>query len=509
MRTSRRGITLPEIIVGITFLGIAAGAFIRFASQIQQTLVVLADAGRKEAWRTTADQVVLTGVDPSSAQVFTDARDPIGSLRDRFPANIVAAGGSEIGSRVGEVEVSRLVVQHTGRGEQLRPPGIGLVIGQSTTPPPIRFNPLPPLPPVIHQPPLITPERGVVVPYTEMRLVADGSGNPDGSRLALSARGTDSVRVGISVTSPVGRVVRSINEAIVDMSANELASGLTARAWTEFPGDLALGHIATYMEDGRTRWFIPTEDGRLQPQEPSDFIDYSFRINLGYPVLRWMDTVVDSRDSVRIPVDWWDRIAVVTGAPLKDGSGNPSETPVAREVDWSDDVRSYFNPMPGFGWEVRFASSVLVPSGTYSGSVAFAFTDDNVRLWMPTAQIIARPRLTGLYQSANYTPFLGVESDYTFQIDRVSRQLGTPENTTAPAEFVDGIPTFTPDDTDFARQITRLSFVSASESPPATKPYVLTPRRLGNLQWLTDQDPFGGWRDGFGNAVTVEIGPRN
>ena len=389
----QRGFTVLEFLLGVILVGVVAGPILVFAARVQILNASIGQQARREAWRSFNDRAVAAGVDPALAPVFSSAANPAVPNVARIEtsrAAVTALPGLPL-------VVPLRVVRATATIAEPRLSAAGYQLGAGTALPP-RSNPAAPLEPIVMPRPVVAPADGSVVPAVSLKPAAGGAPYS----LTVTATSTPGTDVSLSFDQPYG-TARGSGSAKRDVTAVDLLAAVRGTAWTEYPGREERGDRAVQLGDGRTRWRVKTQDGRLQIYEPSARERFAYRIGLGAPVLSRAG--VEHAPGAMLAFDYAAYTAVRQG-----------ETRLA--IDFPAAVRCVFgNVWPGqsIGFQWTFGTA----AGPFSGDLGPFFREDVMGLWADTLTIAAQPVL----------PEGSVAENASWTLTRLKTPLGVPELT--------------------------------------------------------------------------------
>jgi len=233
-----------------------------------------------------------------------------------------------------------------------------------------------------------------------------------------------------------------LGSASVELSATEIASGLSLETWSEYSGSSADYH--ELLSDGRTRWWT-TEAGASRLIEPSNKVTQSYQIELGSPVLNLAGTSYESGQT--IGVNWGLRENASTagahvqyssdvlekfgGLPVVTGFATKSSTYSGSD---SGDVTSFFrSPIPWLDTNILSATPLGISSGVVAAAGSWTLVIAPTALEPP--ELTSDPYGSGYYDGSSLTlaaPMLAGK-----RIGRISSGSyeSTGETLTVPAPF--------------------------------------------------------------------------
>lgn len=307
---ARGAFTLAEVLVVLVVLALVLGPILAASGVLDRLQHRTGERSRREAWRSMQDEALVSGIDPSGAPILRVDSNPA------VPPS-PAAPVERLSSTAPDAAVVLGVIKSPPGAEAGRVGGAGweLLAGAVQA----GATPLAlPARPILLNPPVIQPASGSHVPAS-MLVPASGS-----ATLAVSASSPDGMRVHIAGpgSTAAGEGVASVNA-----TAAELARGFHGTAWTEYPG--GAGETAEALPDGRIRWLVTSDGGRVQAYEPSERVAFEIGLDLGAPVLVWGTDELPSGSAV--PVDLTAYLAVRSGI-------------VPVRVSWPASLASLFGP---------------------------------------------------------------------------------------------------------------------------------------------------------------------
>jgi hypothetical protein len=383
------GFTLVEFVVAIVFVGVVIGPFLIFVARIHDLNSAMGQQGRKEAWRSFCDQALVVGIDPSRASgLRSDTNVAIPAIPS---PTVVELEAPQIPG------LARIVPLRTADDSAVAEPRIaggGLQIGAGASVA-ARTTPASPLSPVIMPMPVVTPADGAVIATTE--LAPGGAGEP--YSLTVQAAAAAGTRVTLSLNQPFATVVGpSIAQHTV--TAVDLLHRVNGKAWSEYPGNIQGGDRPVTLADGRTRWLVTRDDGRLQIYEPSGSTVFGYRIALGLPVIARAG--VEYASGASLDFDYSGYYSVRTGA-------------ATAKIDYPGATRLVF----GSGWvaeSIGFQWMFHDVAGAFSGDLRPFFLPDSIGLWTDAVTVVATP----------VVPEGAIADSGSWVLNRVKLQLGVP-----------------------------------------------------------------------------------
>ena len=389
-----RGFTFIEVVLAICLLAAVLGPFMYFVARIPDLNSAIGQQGRSEAWRSFNDQVLLAGIDPSSAAGLQTGTNPV---TPAIPVPVVTRSAAV--SPVGGASVRALRVERPATAAELRPGGAGFELGAGV-PPPARISPAAPLLPVVMESPAITPVPGAVLPLA--LLTAGTGGMPATTNVSASV--SDGGRVHLENNRPLA-APSGIGVVAQTVTAENFIQGVAGRAWNEYVSQ-SVDDKSVVLSDGRIRWHTKS-DGRLLIYEPSQPVSYSYTLDLGTPVVVVHNTTEISSGS-SIPIDYAEYMSVRDGL-------------VAMRLDWSQATKNAF----GNTWSVLnlgFNWTFQAESGPFGGDMKLFFGSDKEYLWADSSVVEAAASL----------PPGAVASPGSWTFARQTTKLGLPELVTQP-----------------------------------------------------------------------------
>ncbi len=397
---SSRGYLLQEIIVGLVIFALAMLPVLRGVRMLPQIGAAIAEQGRREAWRSAADQAVLHGIDPLRTSIM-------GRITERDATQALAGKTNRIDLpvRAGGVQVTVLGNAYSLTAEERSIPA-GFEIGAGTVPVSPRVDPLPPLPAIRLSAPIFNPTSGSYMPVAA--LTPGSPGEPFTMEIrALSTSGTDVVK--LRQGAPRVQSSSGLGSAAVVVDALELAQSVRGQAWSEYPGDPSKD-VPVSVGD-RTRWLVRVGT-RTQVYEPSEPVDLVLGVDLGRPVYSLGGVTYASGETV--PVDY---------ARAREVEAGRSEA----LVTYPESIRRAFGSgwvslVPNFSW-----SFGVYPGDASSGNTVSFFKESARSVWLAQQTLSARPvsSLGGIRLLAG-----------TWNVERRSTVLEPPERL---AEFYDAL----------------------------------------------------------------------
>jgi hypothetical protein len=388
-RRREKGFTLVEFVIAIVFIAVVLGPFLLFVARIHDLNNAMGQQGRREAWRSFNDQAVAAGIDPSLAPALAS---PANAAVPAVPATPVKQ--VDVAPVAGLPRIVPIQVAFAAGVAESRMTGAGLQIGAGAAVA-ARTVPAAPLQPIVMPMPLVTPTDGSIInPAT----LASGSvGAP--YTLPVQAASSAGTKVFLTLNQPFATVQGSgFAQQIV--SAVDLLNRVSGAAWSEYSGSAIAGDRSVTLGDGRTRWFVTRDDGRLQIFEPSATATFAYQIDLGTPVVT--DGTVESANGAVLPFDYAAFLAVQNGSrPLR--------------IDFPTTVRAAFGnawASQAIGFQFTFGTS----AGPFSGDLQTFFSDASLPLWTDATAVAATP----------VVPAGGLASGATWTFTRLKTQLGVP-----------------------------------------------------------------------------------
>lgn len=380
--------------MALVIFAIALVPIVRSFALLNELGTASGQQSRREAWRSTADQVVASGIDPSGTGVLQRLTDP------QTTAGLMGAVQRRPVSSVDPFRsgVSLLLLEHSNSPEPRAVPA-GFEIGRSAGATlPVREDPLPPLPPRKLSPPVIRSPGAPLVQISELRTVAPGQ--PFVADIV--AAGTDLVR--IRQSAPRSQENSGAGAASLTVDAVELAGTVRGEAWTEYASTSNLDTPVS-LSGNRTRWLV-LRGRQVEVVDPSDPVAFDFGLFLGRPILRLGAQRVASGGAVA--VDFAIARAVERG--MEASIGYPDDVMAAFGGQWPAVA-------PSFVWTFG-----AVPGDSSSGSLISLFREQGRRLWQAQQTLAALPvtLLSGVPQLAG-----------TWTVERQTTPLQPPERSGA------------------------------------------------------------------------------
>lgn len=395
MRTRRAaGFTLVEFVIAIVFIGVVLGPFLVFVARLHDLNSAVGQQSRREARRSFNDQALAAGIDPTLAPALMAACNPA------IPA--MAAPAVEQGEASAQPGLAKIVplrmsadptvveTRMTGSGYQI---GAGAAVAARTIP-------APPLTPIVMPSPIVTPNDGSIIAVADLVPGADG----DPYALDIQAAGAAGSILNVVLNQP-SATARGANVVQHTVTSVDLLNKVNGVAWAEYAGNADNGDRSTVLGDGRTRWYVTRNDGRLQIYEPSANVSFAYRLDLGAPVVRHGSQEVAGGGTVAF--DYATYFAVQQGT-------------VAERIDFPSEVKKVF----GNAWSAQsigFQSSFHDVAGPFSGDLASFFSNDSLSLWADSTSVAAVP----------VVPSGAVANSATWAFTRVRSPLGVPQLSTA------------------------------------------------------------------------------
>lgn len=437
-----KGFTLPEFLVGLVFVGVVLGPFLLFAVRVQALNATLGQQARREAWRSLNDRAVALGIDPALARVFSSTVNPAVPAVSRIQT---AAAPGEASAGLPRLVALKVVADAATAEPRLGGAGYQLGAGEPLEP---RGDPAPPLEPIIMPTPAVTPADGAIVPVSSLKAAAAGAPYV----LNIEASSNPGTVVNLSLNQPHG-VVRGPGSARQDVTAVDMLASVSGMAWTEYPGSADNGDSPVTLADGRTRWLVRTQEGRLQIYEPSGNTRFAYRIGLGTPVL--VRGAVEYGTGAVLGFDYVAYAAVRSGG-----------VPVTLAFPAS--VRAAFGnawPAASIGFQWTFGAT----AGPFSGDLRPFFNEDVMALWTDVVTVTAIP----------VAPEGAVAEPGTWTLGRLKVPLGPP----VLSSVADDAGFFTPGQLEFSApagsdgtRVGRLSFQNGTTlSTGPTLSFSVTP----------------------------------
>jgi Tfp pilus assembly protein PilV len=390
----RGGFALHEVMVAVLVLGLALIPMLRSLTRMPELASATAEQGRLESWRSVMDQAVALGIDPVQTGLAMD-------LPGTHAAPLVAPALARCAvhsasTRQYSVRITSLSDAFVSTAEH-RVVSAGFEVGPAlSSSPPVRANPLSPLPPLKMSQPRIVAPTSPTVAVTDLRDTGV-AGAPYVTTLA--ATGSDQVH--LRQTSPVTQTAAGASSASMPLDAVSLALGVQGIAWAEYAGNPSLD-LAVVLSDLRTRWIVQ-RGGRRQVIEPSDPVPFSFGIGLGRPIYRVGTQEFPSGD--RVEVDIAMALAVERGD-------------ISTRIDYPDATKRVFGAQwptiePTYTW-----SFGLAPGNSANGDTHAVYTSSGRAGWAPTQLLQATPSVA----ANGITTWAG-----TWRVERRLTNLSPPE----------------------------------------------------------------------------------
>ncbi len=351
-----------EFVIAIVFIGVVLGPFLVFVARIHDLNSAVGQQGRREAWRSFNDQAVLAGIDPTHAHALATTVNPSVPAVPPLPIN-----SGIVPAVPGLASLVPLQVNVDGTVAEPRMAGAGYQIGAGAAVAP-RSTPTAPLAPVIMPIPVVTPGDGTVIAARALAPAAPGS--PYTAQVqAASAAGT---KVFITFNQPHASA-QGLGVAQQTVTAVDLLERVNGTAWTEYAGSGSDRPVT--LGDGRTRWLVTRDDGRLQIYEPSPNTTFAYQVGLGAPIIvRGLD---ENASGTTLSFDYAACSAVATGAmPLR--------------IDFPKTVKTAF----GLAWaaqSIGFQWTFKGTAGPFTGDATSFFTPGALPLWADSIAVVAHP----------------------------------------------------------------------------------------------------------------------
>lgn len=359
-RQRQRGFTLVEFVVAIVFIAVVLGPLLLFVARLHDLNSAIGQQGRREAWRSFNDQAVLAGIDPSHAPALAATGNP------SIPSvPMPAVSSAEVTATPGVARIVPLRVVLDTRVAEPRMAGAGYQIGAGANVSP-RSTPVAPLAPIVMPMPVVTPPDGTVIAANTLTPASPGAPYTT-SIQAASSSGT---KVFLSFNQPYG-LAQGFTSVQQGVSAVDLMNRVNGAAWTEYPG--ATNDRSATLGDGRTRWFVTRDDGRLQIYEPSPAVSFAYQVGLGSPVI--VHGVDELPSGSTLSFDYAAYYEVQAGR-------------TTLRIDFPAAVKSVFGTTWGaqsIGFQCAFHDS----AGPFSGDLSSFFTTETLALWSDAVPLAA------------------------------------------------------------------------------------------------------------------------
>lgn len=294
MRTrSKAGATFIELLLLVALVSIIAIPTLRYLMQIENAKADIASAQRRNSVQSLQEQIIASGIDPLTTNAFAAAKD--GESKSSLATTLGYGGISSLEKDtldLGSAAQISIMSLRDATGDT--PAVIGLEIGRGPEPPPLE-QPTAPLDPIAMEVPTLLPATGTNI--SVLTLSAGAPGDPYTATVTASSTAPLSV-VHIVVDSPFTQA-EGAGSASVQIDAVALEGGVTGRYWNEYDGSSIDGALAQPLGDGRTRWWVPTEDG-WQAYNPSAFASYGYGISTPAPMLNLSGSLASSGDTLYI-----------------------------------------------------------------------------------------------------------------------------------------------------------------------------------------------------------------
>lgn len=361
-----QGFILAEFVIAVVFVAMVLGPLLLFVSRIQDLNTAVGQQSRREAWRSFGDQAIVAGMDPGHTPSLSSDRNP--AIAPRPPPTIrelampTAPGLPRIIPLQAVLEASVAEPRVAGSGFRL---GSGAAVAPLVTP-------QPPLIPITLATPEISPPDGSDVAISALR--ATGAGEP--YTLLVQASSLKGGRILARLNRPTVSF-SGVGTAQHTITAVDLLNGVSGIAWVEYAGDPLHGDRAIQLEDGRVRWLVPTRDGRRQSHEPSGFVTFVYRIDLGIPV--FVSAAGESPSGGSIPFDYARYASVQHGAEML-------------HIDFPNAIKAAFGnywPAASVGFAWTFGST----PGPFSGNAQPLFLPGAIEFWSDSVSVAATPVL--------------------------------------------------------------------------------------------------------------------
>lgn len=402
-----RGFTLVEIIISILVIGLVTTPVVYFAVHNADLGAVVSEQSRTEGLRSWQDQMMAVGLNPARAtglaagvNPLVPAAFPVGEGSSPAPSLLMPVTLPIVtkSTTVGAAMLQPMLVTMSGGTAETRPLGAGLELGAGPAIPP-PGAPTVPLPPIFMKPPVPTPANGAVVALSSFS--ATGGGQPYATTVSASV--PDGGRVHLSLTNPLSSAT-GIGSASLQANTVAFAQGESGQAWNEYAGDVAAGDTSVGLADGRTRWYVPVGD-QMQPYEPSAYVSFSYKIDIGSPVL--VDTTgAEILSGGNTSVDYNTYMLVQVGLNTI-------------RIDWPASTRTAFGgSLSGYG--IGFNDTFASVPGPYSGDLSYFFAPAQATLWGSVNTVNATPA----------GPAGVVASSASWTITQLITKLQPPDKTT-------------------------------------------------------------------------------
>jgi hypothetical protein len=161
------------------------------------------------------------------------------------------------------------------------------------------------------------------------------------------------------------------------VTAIDLLQGVSGVAWSEYPGNAAVGDRPVVLEDGRTRWLVTTSENRLQIYEPSPKVMFAYTIALGAPIL--------NRGGVEYATGAAQTFDYAGYLRVQDGT-------TTLHLDFPAAIKAVFGDAwatQAIGYQWTFGQS----AGAFSGELRPFFAADALSLWADNVIVAANPVL--------------------------------------------------------------------------------------------------------------------
>ncbi len=410
--------TLAEVLVVLVVVALVLGPILAASGVLARLQHRTGERSRREAWRSVQDEALVSGIDPSRAPILQVDANPAVPPSPAAPVERLSSAAPDSPVVLG-------VLKSSPGPEAGRVGGAGweLLAGAAQ----VGATPLAlPARPILLNPPVIQPASGSHVPAS-MLVPAAGA-----ATLAVSASSPDGMRVHIAGpgSTAVGEGAASVNA-----TAAELARGFHGTAWTEYPG--GAGETAEPLPDGRIRWLVTVDGGRIQAYEPSERVAFEVGIDLGSPVLVWGADELPSGSVV--PVDLAAYLAVRAGtvhvrvawpASLASLFGPdaanvlPALACSFAGLSVSEDLSPLFQPEAAAAWsaENRVSAEAIASGGCVASPAAWIFQRAPAKLGPP--ELLSGPALVSDAYPGGSFEFGVPERPGLGRVGRISSQGG-------------------------------------------------------------------------------------
>lgn len=359
-----RAFTLVELIIAIVFLGVVLGPLLVYVARIHELNHAVGEQARRESWRSFSEQAVAIGINPALAPALAASSNA--AVPELTPIAI-EADDTPLVAGLARIVPIRVLPDASWAESRLGGSGFQIGAGGAVTP---RTIPTAPLLPIMMPAPVVSPADGAVLPAAALSV---GAANAPYT-LAITAVAAPGSQVQLSLDRP-HVAAAGIGSASQSVTAVDLLGNVGGSAWTEFLGDVRNGDRSIILPDGRIRWLVTTPERRTQIYEPSSSVRFSYKIDLGLPVLRYGSLRLDSGSAT--PVDYPAYLGVRDGTTVM-------------TVDFPESVKAAFGPdwgVQSIGFQLTFNDV----AGPFSGDLQAFFLADATSVWTDQVVIVASP----------------------------------------------------------------------------------------------------------------------